>query len=273
MNSSPRLKSALEEISRNTWNLLRSAKDYGGLIGEETLTDLLAIKMRQRQFPVFAVKQVAKPEEGKIGADIEILVGSDTFGWCRLVVQAKKLNTRSMKYEMLADARALPQLRKLENYAGNDAIPMYLLYNYVDSPNRDSWRCHNSRFNRWQLGCTLTPSNTIWQMINTRDFTFGHAHQHYLGTIPLRCLSVCSKDCVVDETLDCDRLIPSHYNSLSSLFHVNLRNLLLENFDGIVDANQLNPDYYNEDRGFPRLFWILDTSLDDEEAAARPTLT
>ncbi len=273
MNSSPRLKSALEEISKNTWNLLRIAKNYGGLIGEETLTDLLAIKMRQRQFPVFAVRQVAKPEEGKIGADIEILVGSDAFGWCRLAVQAKKLNSRSMKYEMLADAGALPQLRKLENYAGKDAIPMYLLYNYVDSPNRDSWRCHASRFNRWQLGCTLTRSKTIRQMIGAKDFTFGHAHRHYFDTIPLRCLSVCSRDCVIDETLHCDGSLPSHYDSLSSLFGVNLSNLLLENFDGIVDANQLNPHYYNEDRGFPRLFSILDTSLDDEETAARPTLT
>lgn len=269
MNSSPRLKFALEETSRITWNLLRSAENYGGLIGEETLTDLLAITLRRRQFPVFAVRQVSKPEEGQIGADIEILVGSDTFGWCRLAVQAKKLNTRSMKYEMLADAGALSQLRKLENYAGNDAIPMYLLYNYVDNPNRNSWRCYDSRFNRWQLGCTLTHSNTVRQIITARNFTFEHAHRHYYDTIPLRCLSVCSGDCVVREILECDRLPSSQHHNLSTLFNVSPRDLFLENIDGIIDASQLNADFYNDDRGFPRLFWILDTSLDVEERVVR----
>lgn len=119
----------LEAIVRCTWGLLRDAASLGASIGEETLTDLLSIKVKRDGYRVM---QFSKARESRTGVDIalEVWLGNDRMQWVRLAIQAKKLDVVSQRYHSL-DYRNKTgrQLNMLEQYA-HRAIPLYLLYNY-----------------------------------------------------------------------------------------------------------------------------------------------
>ncbi len=196
MAFSSKLKTTLEEISRDTWNLLRDSKSFRISFNEESLTNLLTIKFKRNEFSAITVNQTTHAEEAIRGNDllIEGWLGPFEDYWARLAIQAKKLYYQSGQYEELhkSPKRSLSQLNNLQKYARtNKAVPVYLLYNYDDNPSSSyHWNCCSRPMRRKQLGCTITPALNIQHAIRQKKSCFDDIHRQS-NTIPLRCLALC----------------------------------------------------------------------------------
>lgn len=118
-------------------------------------------------------------------------------------IQAKKIDHSPRKPPGRYRQIGKSQLDLLESFAKNfDAIPCYLLYNFVSpSPYSSStgyWHCCNWPTSGWrccddsQFGCTIAPSWVIRKAISrprgTRNFDFIHQHQ---VVVPWRCIFDC----------------------------------------------------------------------------------
>jgi len=196
-----------EEIARRTWFLLKLSRRPGVRLGEETLTDFLVINLLLSPNNAVRVLPVMKPEEANNGADLIVCVHRGD-GWAHeYVVQAKKLypNSRFGQYNGLnkkSGKSKRPQIDILEEYAEkSNAVPLYLLYNYVNDPLKrchPCWHCCRKDADEKQFGCTLTPSWHIRDVIESRD-----KHQNFCdvhlkdATLPWRCTFPwrCAFDC------------------------------------------------------------------------------
>ena len=257
-NPSPKpLKTTLEQISRETWKLLRDARNFGGSFGEEALTDLLAIGIKRHGFPMIFVEQTTKRKEAKSGTDIEVWLGSNITGWDRLAIQAKKLNPRSGVYKMLEHKHALRQLAMLENYARGRAVPLYFLYNYRDSPDRNHWQCYRP-FKAKQLGCTIALSAIIRNAIDLGNSTFDYIHQDLCVT-PLRCLATCPNLCLLENPP-----ASTHYRSLPDFLSI-----ASEREPTSVTADEIDPEYYDQDVGLPKRIVVLNNSFGRDDPDER----
>lgn len=187
----------LESLSRDTWERLRHSLEFDVPQGEETITDLNLLEIRRSGVRGVRVWKCPKGQEAKTGLDWEWFIGSDTVGWLRYAVQAKKLKLDTKIYDKLSHkVRKRLQAEILESYAeANDAVPLYCLYNYVGgaAPFNKYWHC-NDDVESEQLGCTLTPLRVIKEALErggrTSRRTFEHIHSDNC-TIPWRCLVKC----------------------------------------------------------------------------------
>ena len=140
--------------------------------------------------------QINKKEEARIGADLEIRLHAGENQAAVFAVQAKKLY-QSGRYERLnakVKSSGSSQIDILEMYSESvGALPLYLLYNYIDQRDMQPyWHCCQCLDER-QLGCTLVPSWTIRQAISNhgcRNFDWIHKS---CDTLPWRCLFDCPK--------------------------------------------------------------------------------
>ena len=141
-----------------------------------------------------------KPEESERGTDLEIRIYDAGTKAAKLAVQAKKLypppKTKPYqigKYQLYA--REKSQMDILEDYSQkNDAIPLYLLYNYVDKCAISRyWHCCQCPPDRKQLGCTLVPSRNIRQAFeNPKLKNFDGIHKSR-GVLPWHCFFDCTQ--------------------------------------------------------------------------------
>lgn len=189
-----------EKIANRTWFLLELSRQPGVRLGEETLTDLLVLDLLMQPYSSVCVRSVTKPEETKTGADLMVYVRKDKDGAYKYAVQAKKLYPYGPygRYGGLnnkAGSSGHKQIDVLEKYAAKcKAIPLYLLYNYIDDPfNQCSkcWHCGCKAHDKTQFGCSLVPSWHIRDAIDvrgSRNFRDIHLND---AALPWRCAFDC----------------------------------------------------------------------------------
>ena len=183
-----------EKIARDTWERIKLSCQVRVRLGEETLTDLLALDFVRLMEGRARLFQSTKKEESRQGTDLWILIYAGSNRALAFAVQAKKLYP-SNRYEHL-NARVKSsgpfQIDILEEFSGSvGAIPLYLLYNHADLDDTfPYWHCCQCA-DKGQLGCTLVPSWIIREAISNRghrDFNSIHAS---CAALPWRCLFDC----------------------------------------------------------------------------------
>ena len=141
------------------------------------------------------------------------------------------------------------------------AIPLYLLYNYVNRQDIGPyWHCCKPLDER-QLGCTLVPSRIIRQAIETRGCRrFDWIHKP-LAALPWRCFFDCPQ--ISDSTC----LPPGKKNLLYKL--VFLTDGTEKNIDRIPSENGSDYDWVNfdpVDGGWPEWLWSRnDATLSNDD--------
>jgi hypothetical protein len=187
----------LEQLSADTWDRIRYSEELNISFGEESITDLNLLEIKKSRTNSIHVIKFTKQQEALVGIDWEWWIGSRQKGWLRYAVQAKKINSKSRRYDSIGHKiDGLLQLNILEEFAykvSGSAIPIYCFYNYINNPSPKPnlhWHC-NSQYDERQLGCTVTPSFIVRIAIETRgyrNFDFIHLQPY---TIPWRCLLKC----------------------------------------------------------------------------------
>jgi hypothetical protein len=188
------LVSVLESLAADTWERLRDAQELDVRFGEETVTDLVLLELKRKRHPGLLVLQTNKFVESTQGTDWELWFGSDSQGWLRLAVQAKRLNVSTGRYAALAhETGGQQQIDVLERFAkANGAVPLYCLFNFTEMADLATWHCCQTPVQS-QLGCTLAPSSVIREALENRGHrTFQSIHTDR-RTRPWRCLAKCSR--------------------------------------------------------------------------------
>ena len=188
--------------SRDIWDRLgyvRDSQNSRGVLGpvrfgEETITDLLMMDLYVHGSRLAHFQQTSKPDEAMWGTDFELWLGSQTKGWFRFAIQAKKLDLRTDRYSSLTQTNANgPQIDLLKEYSRlNRAAPLYCLYNHTDAANDiDHWHCCTLPPDLKELGCSITPLANIGTAIDEwggKNFYSVHEHK---STLPWKCLVSC----------------------------------------------------------------------------------
>lgn len=182
-----------EELSRSIWTNIYLSNKYSTIYGEETITNSILLILAKQEYLNIKILQTPKNIEGVQGTDWEWFVGSSKSGWIRYVIQAKKLNLNTNRYETLHykvgnSKNGKYQIDLLQNFAEvNGAVPLYSFYNYYPQAKQSKhWHC-NRRFDIELLGWTFTTLSNVKEAINTRGYrTFDKVHQFI--TLPISCL-------------------------------------------------------------------------------------
>ena len=120
----------LVELSSWVWTFLDDAADAGFTPREDTITEHLLVEMVRRAPGQVAIHKTTALEEADTGVDFAWAVEVETGRWLDLVVQAKKLDAGSNRYEELRRVRARPQAEHLVAQSrATGAAPIHLLYN------------------------------------------------------------------------------------------------------------------------------------------------
>lgn len=191
------MSSVAEQIAKATWQRLKQAGRHRVRLGEETLTDLLTLELVRSEPNNYKLLQTTKSDEATYGTDLELHIRVGKRTTFVAAIQAKKLY-HSGRYDSLnakAGSTQCRQIDVLEKYALKaQASPVYLLYNHVDTFDRNAhWHCCRT-FDEVQLGCTLVPSSLIRRVLSPptgrRKFDWLHRHDQ---AVPWRCLFDCPK--------------------------------------------------------------------------------
>ncbi len=190
-------RGAAERIAESTWHRIGASRHLHARLGEETLTDLLVLDLlASAPSSEVQVVQTTKRQEARQGTDLVVYVRRDTQKADIYAIQAKKLGGKG-RYDHLksrAGQTQRLQIDVLERYAKQiKAIPLYLLFNYVDSHNAGTqpWHCCQQPPDTMQFGCTLVPSWRIRDAISTRrGRTFSRIHADP-AVLPWRCAFGC----------------------------------------------------------------------------------
>ncbi|BCN51583.1 DUF6615 family protein [Prescottella equi] len=188
---------AMNAVAASSWNLMEAGIAYGIGPGEEALTDLNLILLRQL-IPALRVKKFSKWEEARNGADWEWWIGSSREEqWIKLRVQAKRSSHGERQYDQLKHESKLRDIdgreilgahgkaMKIMQYDAliarsriDGAIPLHVFYNgwpedryrigkhYHDAIARH-WRAARDGFlpsSAWDSpnwGCTVSSAETV----------------------------------------------------------------------------------------------------------------
>lgn len=192
-----------EELSRNIWADLPTAKRCKIAYGEETITDVMLLELARQNYFSLSIIQTPKKKELLLGTDWEWYIGSDDFGWIRYIIQAKKLSQIDFTYKSLAypivhpDPNILFQHQALRQYAKDtNAIPLYNFYNFYNNVTSSDWHC-NLSLDIEQLGWSFTPLKNVEdtlkvvKMNRKRGYNSFATIHNYEETLPIRCLFLC----------------------------------------------------------------------------------
>lgn len=179
-----------EELALGTWERVRDGEILGCRQGEETITDLNLLEIKRAKLPDVTVKKGMN--EDKTGIDWEWWIGSNTFGWWRYAIQAKKISKKGSYTELRHIVDGNYQIDILEKYAkSNYSIPLYCFYNHIELDDySNSWNC-NLRIEKEQLGCTIVPLDHVkkhHKKGKSKKFIDLHSDNRAL---PWRCIVKC----------------------------------------------------------------------------------
>ncbi len=187
-----------KKIAEDIWWLIKQSWEYDVRLGEETLTDLLALDFVRFKPGNYRLFPSTKQEESKRGTDLDIRIYDAGTKAAKLAVQAKKLYPAKRKPSQIGTYRLYSkeksQMDTLERYSRKEgAIPLYLLYNYVDRCDISRyWHCCQCPPDKKQLGCTLVPSRNIRQAFeNPKLKNFDGIHKSR-SVLPWHCFFDCT---------------------------------------------------------------------------------
>ena len=176
-----------------TFGLLQDARDTGVQLGEETLTDLNLLRLRQHHMADIKIRASTKPVEGKQGTDWEWwLIDSAGALGTGFGVQAKVLNLKTNCFPHLHYKKGKSyQSKKLEKHCkANTLYPLYCVYTNFDAkdvPGLDG--CGTNPLNMPSYGCSLIP---YWHVAALRDDKEIHDLKSVMAeAIPWQCLFCC----------------------------------------------------------------------------------
>lgn len=175
-----------EVLAEKTWRSIERFSRNSIHLGEDAITSLNLDALASAR-PAFVFAEDTRSDESTKGCDFEMWIGSDSVGWRRYAVQAKKLQISSGRYTSLAhEVGGTPQIDILESYAAaNRALPIYCFYNRSNKAYQ--WNCSLPNCAE-QLGCSVTPLGVARSALakhGGRNFSFVHAQ---VETLPWRCL-------------------------------------------------------------------------------------
>ena len=168
-----------ERIAREVWTDVADAAAHQVRLGEESITDGIALELARAAATLparlqFRTHQLTRDEEHACGADWEWFIGNERRGWYRFLVQAKKLDPATGRYpeQQRADRRErqIAALRAAAAAATEDpkearTTLLYVLYNGIQSADP-------SRSADAQFGVAVLPLDAIEKLAKGRDFTF-----------------------------------------------------------------------------------------------------
>ena len=86
----------LESLAKQTWDRIKDGYELEISQGEETITDLNLLEIKRSGIRSFQVVKLTKAEEAIKGIDWEWWIGSESQGWLRYAIQAKKIQVESL---------------------------------------------------------------------------------------------------------------------------------------------------------------------------------
>lgn len=156
------LRDYLRQRAAWVWNQQGHAFDHGLALQEETLTEMLLLRIAQDQTRHgLTVTMFSKAEEAKNGADWEWVVRTSTCSlWLR--VQAKRLYHRSRKVDYGGLDPKSGQTAKLIRQAGGRA-PVYVFFNHDHGLNSDLLASggHSPYRGRSFWGCSVAGAKEV----------------------------------------------------------------------------------------------------------------
>ena len=244
-------------------------------LGEEGITNSLLLDLYEQGCRVLHFKQTSRRQESKSGVDFELWIGSESKGYLRFAIQAKKLDVKTGRYSSFAHEtpNRQQQIELLEDYAGVErAAPIYCLYNHTAAAESEHWHCCTGPADLKELGCTVTPSINIRKAIGEwggKNFNSLHKNQN---TLPLKCL-LCPKVWDSPDVMSEGRPtgqageMPTLFDP-RTCYHRTLPQALVESFEAAVVSEN--------ERGGSRAFisaddyWDTDGAMDTRREVGRP---
>ncbi len=154
-----------EMLAGATWRSIERFSRNRIHLGEDAITsiNLDALAMAA---PSCVLYEDTRVTESTKGCDFELWIGSDSEGWRRYAVQAKKIDSSGRYASLGHKVGGTPQIDILEKYAtANRALPIYCFYNNSQKP--FSWNCPLPT-QREQLGCSVAPSQVVRDALSRR---------------------------------------------------------------------------------------------------------
>jgi hypothetical protein len=180
-----------EILARTTWATIEAAARNRIQYGEDAITSVNLNALASSPDHSVVVEDTRVDEAIK-GCDFEFWIGSDSSGWARYAIQAKKLSLPTSSYTKLGHkVGGNLQLDILERYArANRAAALYCFYNHSTLSHK--WHC-GFPIESAQLGCSITPASVVKAYMRKRgQRTFQALHAHP-STLPWRCLVRCPR--------------------------------------------------------------------------------
>lgn len=180
------LASLFVRTSTSLWEFIEKSSNVGFSPREETLTETLLVSLYNHAPGSIRVYKTSIREEVVSGADLAMAVRVRNGLWISLLVQAKKLDRSTMRYQELGKVSAVVQAEKLISMAADiGALPMYLFYNgaplggvganlpfqgcttgtLIRDKRGPPWNFLNSA--RSPAGCSLANANDILDILKT----------------------------------------------------------------------------------------------------------
>lgn len=141
--------------AKQTWNWIKSANEISLTLSEESITDFNLLELNHRHLKNIRTQKFTTVEEAETGADWEWWINTDD-NWIGLRIQAKKLDSNSLKYKALNKKKT--QIDDLIDHAQSSSpplIPLYVFYNYsADKKIINEWKC--------KIDPTCGPGDESW---------------------------------------------------------------------------------------------------------------
>lgn len=242
----------LEKLANDTWERLKYGEELNCSQSEETITDINLLEIKRARLPDILVSKSDKSQESVTGIDWEWWIGSNSSGWWRYAVQAKKLSKERKYHKLRHKVGTEYQIDILEKYAkANNCIPLYTFYNYTDSNTlHQNWHC-NLDFEKEQLGCTVVPIDIVRQAFQIRsDKSFASLHNNK-RSLPWRCLVKCPYYSIHHSLNASHPLASVGYEEIRP-YRINLSNMTSESI--------LTSEFYNHEiQILPKRILIIET--------------
>lgn len=189
------IQETIDKLTKDVWENIGLSNKLKTKYGEETISDILLLELAKLNNYNLRIVQTPKDVEKFKGTDWEWLIGSQTYGWIRFAIQAKKADPNSINgnYNCLKhNVGEEEQIDILKRYSNaNNAIPLYCFYNHYPKANqRDHWHCKKP-FEQELLGWTITSTKNVETALVThgcRNFEFIHKQK---DSLPTKCLFDC----------------------------------------------------------------------------------
>jgi len=188
---------AFRRRAARTWDLIDRAERSKHRLGEETITDLNLLELKERHPSEIIVTTYTKPVEGREGADWEWWLTGRSKLWLGFRVQAKIIDTSTATFPHLhyrKNANSPYQSDTLITRsltAVPPRIPVYCLYSYwAPSFGNPVWDCRRFPPRAHAYGCSLL---SAYAVVRLRISAAANALSHVRPDMtPWHCLICCS---------------------------------------------------------------------------------